>query len=359
MINPTHFVDLLLEHGVNFFTGVPDSLLKDFCSSLPDDQHVIAANEGGSVALATGSYLVTGNIPLVYMQNSGLGNAVNPLMSLADPSVYAIPMIVMVGWRGEPSTHDEPQHVKQGAITESLLASMQIPYVILDNTVCDVEEFIQAVIEKAKSNTPVVILVKRKTFESIERDQPITERLTQLQAVDTVVKNINSDSIVVSTTGYTSRLLNEIRPDHPTDFLTVGSMGHASQIALGISYQLRDKLVVCLDGDGSTLMHMGSLATVGQNANRYLHVLLNNSCHASVGGQSTTNPSTDFCSVAKACGYKSVHTAHDQEFVKAFLKENNSYPAFLEIKISNQTPTSLSRPDNNFQLKKSTFMRSI
>lgn len=359
MIDPKLFLEELLNNDVNFFTGVPDSLLKDFSNIIPNENHIIAANEGGAIALAAGSYLATGKTPLVYMQNSGLGNAINPLMSLADSSVYAIPMIVMVGWRGEPKQYDEPQHIKQGIITEDLLKSLQLPYFILENTIQNIQKFINQVLSAAES-TPVVVLVRKNTFEKYNLDTQLSEGITQLQAIETIVSHICKDSLVVSTTGYVSRILNEINPEHNRKFLMVGSMGHASQIALGISHHKKDQIVICLDGDGSVLMHMGSLATVGANSkNKYLHILFNNSCHASVGGQPTTNTSVDFCAIAAACGYNTTVSTNNINGIINFINSDLSFPAFLEIKLSNKVPEFLSRPTSNLIEYKNIFMHNI
>lgn len=360
MINPKKFLDILIHKDITFFTGVPDSLLKDFISVIDTENHIIAANEGSAIGLATGSYLATGKIPLVYMQNSGLGNTINPLLSLTDSSVYGIPMILLVGWRGEPNIYDEPQHIKQGSITEDLLKSIQIPYFVLDKTVKNLENFINKVLEKTKLNTPVVILVKKNTFETYEVSKNITNGITQVDAVSTIINNINNETIIVSTTGYTSRILDEIRPNYEKNFYVVGSMGHVNQIALGISYHLSDELVICLDGDGSVLMHMGSLATVGNiSKNKYLHIVLNNSCHASVGGQNTTNPNIDFCSIARGCGYRSVNSVSDDKSLINFLNKEFAYPSFLEIKINNTVPAYLSRPSSNLIERKNIFMNYL
>src|SRR5690554_2042572 len=141
MIATDQFYQNLISNGVEFFTGIPDSLLKDICAYITDNtskkRHVIAANEGGAIALATGYHLATGKTPLVYMQNSGLGNAVNPLLSLADSEVYSIPMLLMIGWRGEPGVKDEPQHIKQGEVMTAMLDSMEIPWFVLEASTAD------------------------------------------------------------------------------------------------------------------------------------------------------------------------------------------------------------------------------
>ena len=272
-IKPTDFYDQLASHGVEFFTGVPDSLLKEFCLCIDDrisnDKHIIAANEGNAVALASGYYLAQESIPLVYMQNSGLGNAVNPLLSLCDPDVYSIPLLVMIGWRGEPGVKDEPQHVTQGRVQIELLEALGLPYEIISKDDDQFSNKISNVIEIARNeNKPVVLLIKKGTFEKYKNEivQPDDQRMNREEALEIILENLDDNSIIVSTTGKTSREIFEIREKrgqtHEQDFLTVGSMGHCSSIALGIALAKPHREVVCIDGDGAMLMHLGSLTSI-------------------------------------------------------------------------------------------------
>ena len=259
-IRPTDFYDQLASHGVEFFTGVPDSLLKEFCLCIDDrilrNKHIITVNEGNAVALATGYYLAQKSLPLVYMQNSGLGNAVNPLLSLCDPDVYSIPMLVMIGWRGEPGVKDEPQHLKQGKVQLKLLESIDIPYEIISKDDDQFEMTISSAVKPAKNESrPAVLLIKKGTFEKYgkKRKRSDDQRMNREKALEIILKNLDDNAVVVSTTGKTSREIFEIREkkgqSHQQDFLTVGSMGHCSSIALGIALSKPEREVVCIDGD--------------------------------------------------------------------------------------------------------------
>jgi len=268
MINCQRFYDTLLEKGIDFFTGVPDSLLKDFNSYIMDNapkgKHIISANEGGAIALATGYHLATNKIGLVYMQNSGQGNAVNPLTSLADQDVYSVPMLLLIGWRGQPGEKDEPQHIKQGKVTLSLLETLGIPYEVLPDSIEDAEKSLEKAAEIAKGESrPYALVVRKGTFESYELQKKIKTdyELNREEAIKLVTNQLDSRDIVVSTTGKASRELFEYREelgqDHSKDFLTVGSMGHSSQIALGVALAKPDREIYCFDGDGAFIMQMG------------------------------------------------------------------------------------------------------
>ena len=342
---------------VNFFTGVPDSLLKDFCGYISDNttsmEHIITANEGAAVALATGYHLATGNIPMVYMQNSGLGNAINPLLSLADKEVYSIPMILMIGWRGEPGVKDEPQHIKQGRVQNNMLDSMEIPYRILDSSVEDITSFIDEIIGLVnKAQSPVAIVVRKNSFNTykIKDDKSQKFTLSREMAIGKVIDNIPEGALIVSTTGKTSREVFEYREErkqnHQNDFLTVGSMGHCSQIAMGIALNTRKK-VICLDGDGAVIMHMGSMSIIGQNApSNYIHIILNNGAHDSVGGQSTIGLDINITEIALSCGYRQVASISEiddlEKNISSLIEETG--PVFIEIKVKKGARSDLGRP---------------
>ena len=330
-IKPLDFYNQLAQNGIKFFTGVPDSLLKELClcidAEVPDDRHIIAANEGNAVALASGYHLATKSIPLVYMQNSGLGNAINPLLSLCDPDVYSIPMLIMIGWRGEPGLKDEPQHTKQGALQLDLLEKMDIPYEIISSNENDYKKKISKVFKKSlKLSCPVALVIKKGTFEKfkLRKVKNSFDGMTREFALETILKNLDNNIIVVSTTGKTSREIFNIRKNnnqsHDQDFLTVGSMGHCSSIALGLAIARPDKKIVCIDGDGSLIMHMGSLSTVGKvKPENFYHILMNNKVHESVGGQETSAKNIDFSDLAKANGYKNTRSLLDKENFDFFL----------------------------------------
>jgi len=294
MISCEKFYHSLLENNISFFTGVPDSLLKNICAYItdhaPSNNHIIAANEGAAVGLAIGYHLATGKIPLVYLQNSGFGNTINPLLSIVDPEVYQIPMVLMIGWRGEPGVKDEPQHKKQGRVNQALLQAMEIPYSILDH---DSQQALLSIKEAAHravlNRGPYALLIRKGIFEKYQllKDDKLDFPLTREMAVKIVVDHLDPQDAVISTTGMTSRELFEYRDflnqGHDNDFLTIGGMGHTSQIALGIALQKNDRQVFCLDGDGSVIMHMGSLAVIGtQGIGNFKHIILNNGVHDSV-----------------------------------------------------------------------------
>jgi phosphonopyruvate decarboxylase len=357
-IQPLQFFRLLADNNINFFTGVPDSLLKQLCLCIDDnvknDRHIIAANEGNAIALATGYHIGTDKMALVYMQNSGLGNAINPLLSLADPEVYSIPMLLLIGWRGEPGVKDEPQHVKQGKVQLDLLDSINIPYNIISDEDADWKQKIIKGVEVAISeNCPYAIIVKKGTFEKygVVEDKVETAQMTREKALEILLKYIPNDAVIVSTTGKTSREIFEIREKnnepHFKDFLTVGSMGHCSSIALGIALAQPKRKVICIDGDGALLMHLGALTTIAKNQpNNFYHILMNNYVHESVGGQKTAINSIDVQGIVRSANYKNIIGIHTADELSKNMVEffNNTGPGFLEIKLKQGSRTDLGRP---------------
>lgn len=372
MIAVSTIFECFKKFEVNFFTGVPDSLLKYFCAYLSDNlrdkEHIIAANEGAAVALATGYHLATGKIPLVYLQNSGLGNAINPLISLADKEVYGIPLILMIGWRGEPGVKDEPQHIKQGRVQNALLDAMEIPYRILDATVSDIESFIESIVNLVKAKgAPVAIVVRSNTFDSYKRikKEESNYEMKREEAIATILDCLNGNEIIVSTTGYTSRELFELRvargQGNRNDFLTVGSMGHTSQIALGIAINSARK-VLCLDGDGSLIMHMGSLAVTGNSkVENLIHVVLNNGAHDSVGGQPTVGFQINLKEIAHACGFAHTFSLSEKSELATTFKSILSLkgPVFLEIRTKKGARADLGRPTKSPGENKSNLMNTL
>jgi phosphonopyruvate decarboxylase len=323
MVEVGKFVGCLKSCGSGFFTGVPDSLLKSFCAYVTDtcgESHVIAANEGGAVGLAAGHYLATGKPALVYMQNSGQGNAVNPLASLADPDVYSIPMVLLVGWRGEPGVKDEPQHVKQGKVTLSLFETLGIPTEVLPEEESEALELTRKMVERAKSEKrPVALVVRKGLFAEykLQNKVPDIAELKREDAIQGILSALPDDAVIVSTTGMISREVYETREglgqDHARDFLTVGSMGHAIMIALGIAKAQPTRKVICLDGDGASIMHLGNMAICGQSGcSNLTHIVLNNAAHDSVGGQPTVGGEIDFEKIAEELGYNVLQSPQDQ-----------------------------------------------
>ena len=373
MIGAKEFVDCLKDAGVDFFAGVPDSLLKSFCAYVTDkcgSSHVIAANEGGAVGLAAGHYLAAGKPALVYMQNSGQGNAVNPLCSLADPDVYSIPMVLLVGWRGEPGIKDEPQHAKQGKVTLSLFETLGIPTEILLDDEAAALDLVREMVKRAKAESrPVALIVRKGLFAEYKLKNKVADisALRREDEIEAILKALPEDAVVVSTTGMISREVYETRErlgqGHERDFLTVGSMGHALMIAVGIAKAQPERPVVCLDGDGASIMHMGNLAIAGQSGCANLtHIVLNNAAHDSVGGQPTVGGAIDLSAIAAACGYavsSGADTAASLRLCASALKTLPQKPRFVEIKVAKGARKDLGRPKEPPQANKALFMETL
>ncbi|QDG37695.1 phosphonopyruvate decarboxylase [Alteromonas mediterranea] len=373
MLSPKDFCELLHRHGLDSYYGVPDSLLKNLCTYIDATceagAHIITANEGNAVGFATGHYLGSGNPAVVYMQNSGLGNVVNPLTSLADPAVYGVPMLLVIGWRGEPGVKDEPQHVKQGQVTEQQLDVLSIPYVIIDSN-SDLNRCLPNLLTQMNDkHRPVAVLVRKDTFSSLVKSEAVQSELTldREQALKGLFPLIPPSALIVSTTGKTSREVFEIRKMQGrdnTDFLTVGGMGHTLSIAMGVAKVKPNRLVVALDGDGSMLMHMGSLATAGNSGlTNLVHVVLNNACHDSVGGQPTVAGNIDIERIALGCGYGKYFTCFDDESLCTQWHNLSEYimlsnaPVLLEIKIRKGARGDLGRPTSTPTENKLAFMK--
>lgn len=373
MVSPDLFIKTLQSNGVNFFAGVPDSLLKNVCAyitdNVPSDRNLITANEGSAIGVAAGLYLATGHLPLVYMQNSGIGNAVNPLLSLADEKVYSIPMLLMIGWRGEPGVHDEPQHVKQGEVTLSMLETMGIPYIILpDDDTAASSALGMLVTDCKKTQKPHAIIIKKGTFGSykLKTKIPNENPVYREDAMKLVVDSLPSAAIIVSTTGKLSRELYEYRDaskqSHESDFLTVGSMGHSSSIALGIALAKPERKVFCFDGDGAFIMHMGAITNIGHIApQNYIHIVFNNGAHESVGGQPTLGYGINIPEIAQACGYRQVWSVAKEEDIVSALKSalNQNGPTLIEIKVGINSREDLGRPKTTPIENKEAFMKFL
>jgi phosphonopyruvate decarboxylase len=372
-ITPQEFYDTLGKIGINFYTGVPDSLLKHFCSYVSvfsePNNNIITANEGNAIGLAAGYNLATGKLPLVYMQNSGLGNAVNPLVSLCDPDVYSIPMLLLIGWRGEPGVHDEPQHIKQGKIQNKLLRDIGIPFEVISADDHIWKQKVDFCANKAlREQRPLALVVRKNTFEKypIKKPSTLMGKMKREQALSVILDQIPAESIIVSTTGKTSREIFELREikqqSHSGDFLTVGSMGHCSSIATGIAISKPDRKVICIDGDGALIMHMGALATVAKlKPNNFYHILINNQSHESVGGQETAAKHINISNLAHANYYNNVHSFNDIESMKAKfnLLISEMGPVFIEICVNVGSRNNLGRPTISPKDNKLNFMEYI
>ncbi len=368
-MNVTDFLNII---DADFYSGVPDSQLKALCDCLYSryginpEHHIIAANEGNALALAAGYHMATQKIPLVYMQNSGEGNIINPLASLMNKEVYAIPCVLVIGWRGEPDIHDEPQHIYQGKVTCELLETMDVPYYVIDKDTKPEE--ISEVYSKFKKDLSegkvVAFVIKKGALSYDEKVVYSNDNILKREDVIEYIANAADEDVIVSTTGKASRELFEIRErkkqGHEKDFLTVGSMGHASSIALGIAINQKNKRVWCIDGDGAVLMHMGAMGVIGNiKASNMVHVMINNSAHETVGGLPTAAGEMDFVSIARACGYQRVYKAATEkellESLDGIVQEKCL--SFLEVKCALGSRPDLGRPTTSAIDNKKEFMK--
>jgi len=357
MIRPEFFIEALREKGINCFAGVPDSLLKNICAYITDhfdaEHNIITANEGAAIGLAAGHYLATGQPACVYMQNSGEGNIINPLASLTDQEVYNIPVLLLIGWRGRPGVHDEPQHVKQGKVTTGLLNVMGVNYEVLSKEEDKAAKQIEKAAKALANKEVFALVIEKDTFEDykLQNVEGNDFAMTREEAIQTVAAALGEKDCIVSTTGMISRELFEYRAamnqGHERDFLTVGSMGHASQIALGIAMAKTDRKVWCFDGDGAAIMHMGSMAIVANKAPKnYVHVVFNNGAHDSVGGQPTVGLKIDLPAVAKAVGYKNAFSVDIKENLLECLNALRLVegPVLLQVCVKKGNRKDLGRP---------------
>ncbi len=372
MIKPSFFIDLLVSNNIDCFAGVPDSLLKNICAYITDHldarHNIIAANEGAAIGWAAGHYLATGHPACVYMQNSGEGNIINPIASLTDPEVYNIPVLLLIGWRGRPGVHDEPQHIKQGKVTTGLLNTMGINYDVLSKEEDKAQKQIIKAIEALKRNEVYALVIEKDTFEDykLQANEQNNYAMSREEAIQTVAAVLGERDCIVSTTGMISRELFEYRESkgqgHERDFLTVGSMGHASQIALGIALAQPERRVWCFDGDGATIMHMGSMAIVADKTPKnYVHVVFNNGAHDSVGGQPTVGLKINLPAIAKAVGYKSTISVDtklelEQQLSKLAAQEG---PVLVEVKVKKGNRKDLGRPTTTPQENKNALMEFL
>ncbi len=370
-----HLLSACQDAGIDFFTGVPDSQLKGLCDTLfatygvKGKQHIVAANEGNAIALCAGHYLATGRPGLCYMQNSGLGNAVNPIASLMDTQVYGLPCLLVVGWRGEPGVHDEPQHVKQGQITLSQLELLDVPYMVLDKSMTETDfdaAFADIRTHLAAGRTAAIVVKKAGLTCSMKPQYGNTHAMTREEAVGVIARLTGKRDVIVSTTGKLSRELFELREamgdGHERDFLTVGSMGHASMIALGIALAQPERRVWCLDGDGAALMHLGAMAVLGQKKPANLvHVVINNAAHETVGGMPVCEGALNLTGMAMSAGYRHVSRAGNEmelyQAVDAAMSAGEL--AFIEVLCAVGARDDLGRPTTTPQQNRDALMKFI
>ncbi len=370
-MNVEKFVGIL---GADFYTGVPDSQLKALCNYLINiygtdaAHHVIAANEGNCIALASGYHLATGKVPVVYMQNSGEGNIINPLASLLNEKVYSIPCILVVGWRGEPGVHDEPQHIYQGEVTEKLLEDMGVGHYIIgkDTTDLELSDVMIDFRKQLDAGKQVAFIIRKEALTYSEKVRYINNNYMSREEIIRHIVAVSGEDPIISTTGKASRELFEIREangqSHKYDFLTVGSMGHSSSIALGVALNKPDCNIWCIDGDGAILMHMGSMAVVGHyKPSNYIHIVINNGSHETVGGMPTVAVDLDLPSIAKACGYQNVSSVSNFEALDEVLQcaAKKDGLTFIEVKCSIGARDDLGRPTTTALENKENFMKYL
>lgn len=366
-MNVENFIDIL---GADFYTGVPDSQLKPLCDYLINtygisDNHIIAANEGNCTALAAGYYLATGRVPVVYMQNSGIGNIINPAASLLNDKVYAIPCIFVVGWRGEPGIHDEPQHIYQGEVTIKLLEDMGIKTFVLskETTEKELRDVMDEFSDLLKKGKDVAFIVRKGALCYKEKIEYKNKNILSREEIIEQIVKISEGSPIISTTGKASRELFEIRErnneGHKYDFLTVGSMGHASSITLGVAMNKPEKRIWCIDGDGAVLMHMGAMAVLGSSkVKNIVHIVINNGAHETVGGMPTVCSNIDLCKIAEGCGYTNVMCASNKMELDEVLKKAKELndKCFIEVKSAIGSRADLGRPTTTTFENKDNFM---
>ena len=367
------FLDILKENGIDVVTGVPDSTLKSLCDEINAGdrfKHYVAANEGAAVGIAMGTYLGTGKPACVYMQNSGEGNAINPLASLANKEVYGIPMLLIIGWRGEPGVHDEPQHVYQGQITCELMDLMGIKYSVVDRdyTTGDLDRILKVAKGEFEKGNQFALIIKRDALtKSCDFKWDNGFRMVREEALGKILKVLPRDVKIISTTGKISRELydqsNALFGNHDNLFMTVGGMGHASMIAFGVATNRSDLKVVCIDGDGAALMQMGSMAFLADNAPKnFYHIVINNNAHESVGGMPTGCMDVDFAAVAKTLGYKKtvkITSLDELDAIGKDVRDSLDGPILYEVMVSLGARADLSRPKESAADNKKSFMRNL
>lgn len=361
MIKSKDLLQILKNNNCNFFSGVPDSVLKNFTKIIEKNKnHIIATNEGSAISIGIGNYLSTKRIPCIYMQNSGLSNAINPIISIAHKKVYSIPLILLIGWRGAPNINDEPQHQSKGKITTKILELLNIDYVILEKKE-DLKKFDKKIKYSKKNNSIVACLIKQGTLEN--NDDNFTTLAKDTYHLDKefflkeLLTSLSKKTRIISSTGFNSReiiyLQNKFKSIKSKSFYMVGGMGHTMSVALGYSFSSL-KPTVCIDGDGSFLMHMGGIKTITNFANNNLkYILLNNNSHDSVGGQKTYTQKINFYKFSKSLGFKNFYLIKDKfnlkKKIRSFIQDKKL--SFMEVKVSSSKIKDLPRPDNLIKIK--------
>jgi len=374
MISCQDFFNILKENGFTFFTGIPDSTFKNFMKFIMDNdgkclQNVVACNECEAIALSAGYYLATKRIGIVYMQNSGLGKAVNPLTSLCDPEVYAIPMLLMIGWRGEPKKKDAPQHKKMGRITLSLLDTLEIPYAVLKADLNQIKKDVNDAIEYFnRSKGPYAFIVRKDFFRDYDMKTALKNNyeLTREEAISIVMAQSGENDVIISTTGFTSREVYEYREnrkkDHFKSLYNIGSMGCASSIALSIAIQKPNKRTIIFDGDGAAIMQMGAFTTIGKYTPiNLVHIIFNNRIHETTGGQPTNSEAINFLQIALACNYKEGRVVNSkEELLKAFIESKTKEgPIIIVINVRKGFRANLKRPKQDPKDYKENFINFL
>lgn len=373
MVNQKELFEALAAMGVDFYTGVPDSLLNDFCLYMTNNmgahQHVMAANEGNAIAIAAGHYMSTGELPLVYMQNSGIGNATNPLLSLTHECVYGIPMILVIGWRGDPAISDHAQHKKQGELTPILMKDMDIPYEILDADDTVVEKFAWAITKAKEISSPVALIAKKAILAEKVKKQEYPESLlmNREETISAVVDVLGEDAVYLGTTGRATRELHEQLKEHGVgnghEFQNVGSMGHVSSVGLGIALAKPNQKVVVFDGDAAAVMHMGALATnCRYKAGNMIHIVLNNGVNESVGGQPSAGYVINLTAVAKACGYRTQGNAIEtKDELQSLMRDFRigDMPLFIDVHVRQGIRSDMPKLNIDHKAQKKALMEEL
>ncbi len=360
MIRVKNLISVLKKNKISFFTGVPDSILKSLSSYLEKyslKKHIIATSEGAAISMGIGHYLSTKKTPCVYLQNSGLSNAINPLISIASKDVYSIPLFLIIGWRGSPKKPDEPQHKAKGRITLNLLKLLKIDYCILRNEK-DLQKLKKIILKSKKNKSIVACLIEKDSLQTLKRNKKNNSKyILRSEFIKNFLNLIPKKSKIISTTGYTSRELMELRKnlnlDKGEDFYMVGGMGHSSSVAIGYALNSK-KQIFCLDGDGSILMHLGALRTIGYlKNNNFKHIILNNNSHESVGGQLTNAYGINFEKLSDSIGYRNYFKIEKKKNIKVIIQRfiNSKGPSLLEVKIKSGSLNNLSRPKNLIKIK--------
>ncbi|MFW9990364.1 MAG: phosphonopyruvate decarboxylase [Candidatus Odinarchaeota archaeon] len=374
MISCEEFIKILEQYNLTFFTGIPDSTFKDLMKFLTDNpndrlENIVACNECEAIAIASGYHLATNKIGIVYMQNSGFGKTVNPLTSLCDPEVYSIPILLMIGWRGEPNKIDAPQHKKMGIITLPLLDTLQIPYEVLEPTLQEVNKALnQALDYFTNKKGPYALIFRRDFFQNYKMKKTLTNNyhLTAKEVIQIILDSFSNNEIFVSTTGYISRRIFEYRElnkkDHNKSFYNIGSMGCASSIGLSIALQKRKNRVIVFDGDGAAIMQMGAFSTIGKySPSNLIHIIIDNEAHESTGGQPTNSKNIKLEDVAQASNYKWSTTIYTKKELIKVLEHihNQNGPIVIVIKTSLHSESELKRPDKSPKDYKENFMKYL